>query len=256
MQIILASAKIMNSYTNVAVPIETQPLFKEEARQMALEIAAKSVDEIADLLHCNTKIALENKLRFENFLNEEEYLPALLAYYGQAYKCLKADSFSEQNMLFAQEHLWITSFLYGLLRPLDRIHPYRMEGKVRLKGPTDSDETRFEFWKARLTDILIDAVKADDGILVHLATEEFQHLFDWKRIKQEVTVIQPLFMVEQGDKLKTVSVYAKSCRGAMTRYIIKNRLSSPEQLQSFEYDGFCFAPNYGDAVFPHFILKQ
>ena len=85
----------------------------------------------------------------------------------------------------------------------------------------------FAYWKPLLTDLLIEAVHADDGILVHLATEEFQHLFDWKRLQKEVRIIQPLFMVDQESRLKAVSVYAKSCRGAMTSYILRNQLTSP-----------------------------
>ena len=113
----------------------------------------------------------------------------------------------------------------------------------------------FAYWKPYLTDILVDAVKADDGILVHLATEEFQHLFDWKRILKEVQVIQPLFMVDQGSRLKAVSVYAKSCRGAMTSFILRNQLAKPEEFLAFEYDGFNYDKNYGDESHPHFILK-
>jgi UPF0246 protein HMPREF0659_A6870 len=113
----------------------------------------------------------------------------------------------------------------------------------------------FAYWKPHLTDILIETVKADDGILVHLATEEFQHLFDWKRLLKEVHVIQPLFMVDQGSRLKAVSVYAKSCRGAMTSYILRNQLTSPYNLLGFEYDNFLYHKDYGDEAHPHFILK-
>lgn len=256
MQIIIASAKIMNSHTDVAYPKTTTPRFLNEARLMSLEMAGKSVSELAQLLKCNEKIALENKLRYGDFLNEAHNLPALLAYYGQAYKCLRADTFSFDDMLYAQEHLWITSFLYGLLRPLDGIHPYRMEGKVKLTVEGNRSCTRFDYWKPLLTDVLIAAVKADDGILIHLATEEFQHLFDWKRVKEEVKIVQPLFMVDANDRLKAVSVYAKSCRGAMSRYILKNRLTSPTDLFGFEYDGFRWKPDFGNTAHPHFILER
>ena len=112
----------------------------------------------------------------------------------------------------------------------------------------------FQHWKPLLTDLLIDSVKDDDGILVYLATEEMQHLFDWKRICREVKVIQPQFLVMKDAKLKSVTVYAKSCRGAMTRFIIKNQLSMPEELHHFEYEGFEFTNEYGDEEHPHFIV--
>lgn len=254
MQILLASAKIMNSTTTVQTPNSHLPRFQKEAGQMALELGELSVEELAKTIPCNEKIALENKLRYQDFFNEEAFLPALLAYYGQAYKYLKAQEYSQDDFRYADRHLWITSFLYGLLRPLDLIHPYRLEGKAKL--PSAEGKNMFAYWKPHLTDILIEAVKADDGVLVHLATEEFQHLFDWKRIQKEVNVIQPLFMVDQGNILKAVSVYAKSCRGAMTSYILRNQLTSPEEFLSFTYDGFTYDKNYGDESHPHFILKQ
>lgn len=249
MQILLACAKIMNEATETKTPLVTRPKFLKEAEHFALLMSQRTVDELMDMFHCSRQLAIENKLRYERFFAENESLPAILAYYGQAYKCLSANRLSSKDFLFAQHHLWITSFLYGLLRPLDMIHPYRMEGKVELDG-----KTMFKHWKPMLTDLLIDSVKADDGILVHLATEEMQHLFDWKKVLKEVVVIQPQFLVMKNGKLKSVTVYAKSCRGAMTRFIIKNRLVTPNDLSKFEYEGFEFKPDYGDSNHPHFII--
>jgi cytoplasmic iron level regulating protein YaaA (DUF328/UPF0246 family) len=136
-----------------------------------------------------------------------------------------------------------------MLRPLDKISLYRMEGNIEYNG-----DTIFNFWKPRLTDLLIDSVKADDGILVNLASEEMKSLFDWKRVSAEVKVIEPEFMVQKNGKLKTIVVYAKSCRGAMTRFIIKNRPTQPAELQSFEYEGFHFTAEYGDEMHPYFVV--
>lgn len=249
MQILLACAKIMNETTEAKTPLVTKPRFLKEAEHFTLLMSQRTVDELMDMFHCSRQLAIENKLRYERFFAENESLPAIFAYYGQAYKCLSASLLSDKDLLFAQRHLWITSFLYGLLRPLDMIHPYRMEGKVELDG-----KTMFKHWKPMLTDLLIDSVKADDGILVHLATEEMQHLFDWKKVLKEVVVIQPQFLVMKNGKLKSVTVYAKSCRGAMTRFIIKNRLGAPNDLTKFEYEGFEFKPDYGDSNHPHFII--
>ncbi|MBP5386274.1 MAG: YaaA family protein [Prevotella sp.] len=249
MQILLACAKIMHDTAEVKTPLVSEPKFLKEAEHFALLMSQRSVEELMDMFHCSRQLAIDNKLRYGRFFAENESFPAILAYFGQAYKCLQAQTFDDNDFLFAQQHLWITSFLYGLLRPLDMIHPYRMEGKVELDGMT-----MFNHWKPLLTDLLIDSVKADDGILVHLATEEMQHLFDWRKVCKEVTLVQPQFLVVKNGKLKSVTVYAKSCRGAMTRFIIKNRLHSPMALQSFEYEGFVFKPEYGDANNPYFII--
>ena len=139
-----------------------------------------------------------------------------------------------------------------------------MEGHVEL--PSGAGQDMFGFWKSRLTDVLIDAVKADDGILIHLSTEEYQHLFDWQRVRKEVRIIQPLFYVRRGKDLKIQAVWAKTCRGAMTRFIIENRIDKPEDLCAFSYEGFAYDPKPGalglmgrlpeqEPDYPHFIKQ-
>ena len=252
MQILLASAKIMNDRTEVAVGEGSVPMFDGDAVRMAAEMGALPVGEIATRLHCNTKIALQNKMRYVSFVADDEKLPAVLAYYGQAYKYLKAATFSDDDFRFAQRHLWMTSFLYGLLRPLDRIHPYRMEGGVKMDCARPATDL-FAYWRPRLTDVLIDSVKADDGMLVHLATAEMERLFDWRMVERELTVVHPYFLAEKGQQLKTVTVHAKSCRGAMARHIIRHRLTTPDELRSFALDGYVYREGYGDRLHPHFI---
>ena len=174
-----------------------------------------------------------------------------MAYNGQAYKHLRAKSLTTEDLEFAQKHLWITCFLYGLLRPMDGIVPYRMEHCATLQSTHNRPIN--QFWKDKLTDFLISQTKADDGILIHLSTEEYEHLFNWRRVCEELTVIQPLFYVRQEKGLKMQAVWAKSCRGAMTRFIIKERITKPENLNAFAYEGFEFDPRLGEASFPHFI---
>ena len=252
MQIILASAKIMNdrlkSIPDISLSI---PRFQNEAEAFAKDMAQYSTETIAEILGCSMQIAAQNKLRFMQFFEDKPKLPAILAYHGQAYKHLKAEILTADDLNYSQGKLWITSFLYGLLRPLDGIQPYRMEGLVEL--PSGEGQNQFGFWKSRLTDMLIDGIKADDGILVHLATEEYQHLFDWQRVRKEVRIVQPLFYVKKGGDLKIQAVWAKTCRGAMTRFIIQNRITNPDDLSAFSYEGFTYKPNLGEPDYPHFI---
>ena len=230
MQIILASAKIMNDKLKSIPDISLSlPRFQKEAGDFARDMAQYSVETIADMLGCSRQIAAQNRLRYMNFFGDTPKLPAILAYHGQAYKHLKADTLNVDDLNYSQEKLWITSFLYGLLRPLDAILPYRMEGNVEL--PSGEGQNMFAFWKSRLTDILIDAVKADGGTLVH----------------------QPLFYIRKGSELKIQAVWAKTCRGAMTRFIIENCIDKPEDLCAFGYEGFTYEPKLGEADFPHFV---
>ena len=254
MQIILASAKIMHdqlkSMPNVAM---TTPRFQDEATAFARDMASYPIETIAEMLGCSHAIATQNKLRFMHHLEEAATMPAILAYHGQAYKHLKAETLTAEHLNFSQQHLCIMSFLYGMLRPLDGILPYRMEGNVEL--PSGEGKNMFGFWKSRLTDVLIDSIKADDGVLIHLATEEFQHLLDWQRVSHEVLIVQPLFYVKKGNALKMQAVWAKTCRGAMTRFIIENRINDPSLLQGFSYEGFHFDPYLGDENHPHFVKE-
>ncbi len=254
MQIILASAKIMNDRLRTIpdVPL-TKPYFLSEAEAFARDMSQYDTAAIADMLGCSEQIALQNRQRFLGFFDKKEKMPCLLAYHGQAYKHLKAETLSAEDLQYAQQHLWITSFLYGLLRPLDAILPYRMEGHVELHS--GEGKNMFGFWRSRLTEMLIAAVQADDGILIHLATEEFQHLFDWQRVRREVHIVQPLFYVRKGNDLKMQAVWAKTCRGAMTRFIIDHRLSAPEELQAFNYEGFTYQSLLGEPDFPHFVKE-
>lgn len=255
MQIILASAKIMNDKATVPVGImATSPQFQQEAQALAHDMMQYPAEALAEMLGCSRAIASQNRLRYLRFDDPHEPLPTILAYHGQAYKHLKAETLDVPTLLHAQGHLWVMSFLYGLLRPLDDIRPYRLEGHVEL--PSAGGGTLFDFWKPRLTQVLIDSVKADDGVLIHLATEEFQRLVDWQRVKREVRVVQPMFLVRKGDLLKVQAVWAKTCRGAMTRMILQERLSNPDELAAFQYEGFTFSSASSELDLPCFIKEN
>ena len=263
MQIILASAKIMNDRLKAVPDVSlSSPRFQNEAVAFARNMVQYRSETIAEMLGCSQQIAVQNKLRFMRFFEDNPKQPAILAYHGQAYKHLKAETMTADDLNYSQGKLWITSFLYGLLRPLDGIQPYRMEGNVVL--PSGEGQNMFGFWKNRLTNMLIESVKADNGILIHLATEEYQHLFDWQRVRKEVRIIQPLFYVRKGNDLKMQAVWAKTCRGAMTRFIIENRVTNPDDLSAFSYEGFEYEPTLGalgpmgrlpkqEPDYPHFI---
>ena len=247
MQVIISCAKTMIERANPQVAPMSRPRFMAEAQTIAGEMARWSAQDVARALRCNTQIAAQTLLRYQSIVAHASEaaslsgygMPAALAYHGQAFKHLKADTFLAGQQEYANGHLWICSFLYGLLRPFDTIMPYRLEGSVRLQV-TDGKT-------------LIDSVKADDGILVFLAAEEMKRLFDWRRVQEELTVVQPLFYEDEGSRLKTVVVRAKSCRGAMTRYILLNRPCAIEMLRGFELDGYRYRPNYGEELFPHFV---
>lgn len=248
MQILLSCAKTMTETSPVRTPRMTEPLFSEEAADNALRLATLPVAELARILRTNPRIAAENRRRYLRFHDADApALPAIAAYTGIVYKRIAPQNFTPEDFEYAQRHLNITSFLYGLLRPLDAIRPYRLEGDAVLPGRCD--RTAFEHWRERLTAPLIERTKADDGVLVNLASGEMKRLFDWRRVCREVRVITPEFRIREDDRLKTVVVYTKMCRGEMTRSILRHRIAEPETLKTFEWEGFRFDPalSRGDA---------
>ena len=222
-------------HTPADVPCLTQPRFEAEAEQTVRELQTWTAEDLGAALKINAQQAAENALRMAHFFADETpVVPALLAYTGIVFQQIDAEHFTAADFAYAQQHLFITSFLYGLLRPLDGICPYRMEGNVRV--PMGDGPTRFDYWKGLLTDYLIDAVKADDGILLNDASAEMKRLFDWKRVQREVQVLTPDFKTVQGDKERSIVIYTKMCRGLLARQVLKNRITSVDELMAFEPD--------------------
>lgn len=245
MLVLLSCAKTMSETSKVKVPLNTVPRFQKEASGIALQMSQFSVDELERLLRVNSKIAVENYKRYQTFHGEgTPELPALLAYTGIVFKRLNAKDFSKDDFEYAQEHLRLTSFCYGLLRPLDAIRSYRLEGDVVL--PELGSQTVFSYWQSRLTDVFIKDIKKAGGILCNLASDEMKGLFNWKRVEKEVRVITPEFQVWKNGKLASIVIYIKMSRGEMTRFILKNKIENPEELKSFSWEGFEFNASLSD----------
>ena len=240
MQILIGCAKDMDGGCPCVPEVRTEPMFAARAAANAMQMLRYSDEEISEMLGCGMEIARESRRRYMRFHDEGDGLQAVLAYTGIVFKYLDAGSLTADELDFAQQHLWITSFLYGLLRPMDMIKPYRLEGDVVLPG---NGVSMFDYWKPLLTDVLIDSVKADGGVLLDLASKEMRRLFDWRRVERSVRVVTPQFMVRRDGRLKTVVVYAKMCRGAMVRHVITRRIGDPSALGALAFEGFEFAGN-------------
>ena len=220
MQILLADAKIMHEVP-VASPLPLSvPAFDDTARRIADEMSHLDVAEMAAALKCSGTIAAQNRLRFEQMPHAPRHA-AILTYNGHAYKHLKAGTLDAEALSFAQRHVWITGFLYGVLRPLDGIVPYRMEQGITLDATGGMPVNRF--WRATggATQIVLDSVAADDGVLVHLSTTEFESIFDMKRLSSEARLVQPMFYVSTGGRLAVQAVWARRIwhRLSVLRYL-------------------------------------
>lgn len=246
MLILLSCAKTMNFTSKVQVPLQSTPRFAAEASGIALQLSQCTVDELEQMLRVNNSIAVDNYKRYQEFHSDvAPQLPALLAYTGIVFKRLNPKDFTPAEFEYAQQHLRFTSFCYGLLRPLDVIRPYRLEGDARL--PEFGGRTLFAYWRERLTDVFIRDIQAAGGVLCNLASDEMRGLFDWARVEREVQVITPEFHTWKNGKLATIVIYTKMARGEMARFILKHRLDRAEDLKAFEWEGFTYDESLPDA---------
>jgi cytoplasmic iron level regulating protein YaaA (DUF328/UPF0246 family) len=164
--------------------------------------------------------------------------PAVLAFKGDVYTGLDAESFSEADFSFAQQHLRILSGLYGVLRPLDLLEPYRLEMGTRLK--TASGDNLYQFWGDRITAALNEELKTSDDVVVNLASNEYFKAVQPKALNARL--ITPVFKDFKNGQYKIISFYAKKARGLMSRYIIQNRIDAPEAIKAFDLEGYYFSP--------------
>ncbi len=235
----------MAGTSKIKAPAGTTPRFAQEAKEIALNMAQFSADELKKILKLNPKLALENYNRFQEFHSEENHpLQAILAYTGVVFKNLTPKDFTPDDFRYMNDHLRIASICYGLLRPLDLIKTYRMEYEVKL--PELGEGNMYNYWRLRQTQTLIDDVKANDNILINLASHEIQGAYNWKEVEKAIRIITPEFKVWKNGKAQTIVIYTKMARGQMTRYILKNRINEPEALKSFSWEGFRYDENMSD----------
>ncbi len=205
-----------------------------------------SAAELTEIFIISKPIAKELSRKFANFFDpDDNRSPAIYSYDGVVYKHFKSkDGFTQDQQDYLQSHLRISSLLYGLLRPMDGIKPYRMEGFVRL---STSDEKVEKFWRPIQTQTLIDDVKKSGGTLLYLASKQEQSAFNWKEVKKQVRVIDFEFLQNKNGKLRQVVIYTKMARGEMIAFMIKNKPTDPEELKFFEWGGYRYCEDLSTA---------
>jgi cytoplasmic iron level regulating protein YaaA (DUF328/UPF0246 family) len=242
MLIVISPAKTLK--TDIA-PIEnsTFPEFLEQSAILAKKLKKFTVEELSLLLKVSPKIAHLNYERYNQWripYKKEEGSNALLTFRGEVYNGIDADSYSIEELDYAQRHLRILSGLYGILRPLDVILPYRLEMSTKLK--TKDFKNLYDFWDNIITESLSNVlIKTGNDILINLASEEYFKSINKKKLNARV--ITPVFKDEKNGTFKVISIYAKKARGKMTSYILKNKLSDPEKLKLFDDEGYYFNEN-------------
>jgi cytoplasmic iron level regulating protein YaaA (DUF328/UPF0246 family) len=211
------------------------PDFVADANTLAKHARKLSVSDLRAMMKISEDLATLNRERFQAFSeapDDRVTKQAAFAFAGDTYTGLQANSLSSDDLDYAQDHLRILSGLYGVLRPLDRIQPYRLE--MGRKLATKSGNTLYAFWDDRIGAALDDV---SDGVIVNLASNEY---FKAAGKKMNSRVITPAFKEEREDGLKMIGLFAKKARGAMARFIVQNRIERVDGLKDFNTDGYSF----------------
>ena len=220
--------------------VATQPEFQADAVRLAQTSRGLTLKGLRDLMGISDDLARLNRDRFRDFSqtpDADATKPAALAFNGDTYQGLEAKTLSDEDLRYAQDHLRILSGLYGLLRPLDAIQPYRLEMGTNLA--TKQGDSLYEFWADKPTKAINKQLRAlKSEVLVNLASNEYFKAVNANLLKARV--ITPVFKDFKNGKYKIVSFYAKKARGLMAAYIIKNRIESPDAIKKFKLAGYKF----------------
>ena len=240
MLIVVSPAKTLDYETPPKTKINTLPDYLDDSQELINRLRRLSSLDIAELMKVSKKIADLNFDRYEAWnkkFTEKNAKQAALAFKGDVYTGLDAESFSAADFKFAQKHFRILSGLYGLLRPLDLMQPYRLEMGTKLE--TDRGKNLYEFWGSKITEGLNKQLKkTKSNYLVNLASNEYFKSVKPKELDAEI--ITPEFREYKNGDYKMIGVYAKKARGMLSRYIIQNQLTDPEDIKSFNEDGYKF----------------
>lgn len=242
MKIVVSPAKSLDYKSELPTKDYTQPIFFKEIKQVHSVLESLSPKELSDLMGISDKLANLNWNRNQEFsqpFTPENARAAVYAFSGDVYTGLDAYSLSKDKIPYLQDTLRILSGLYGILKPLDLIQPYRLEMGTKL--PIDKAENLYAFWKDKVTKALNDELEQGE-LLVNLASQEYFKAIDTKRIKTEI--ITPIFKDWKNDKLKIISFYAKKARGMMVRYIVDNNADTLDKLKGFNLDGYAYSERH------------
>jgi len=245
MLVLLSPAKTLDFETTPITDCFSQPEFTAQAQPLIDVLREKAPQDIADLMKLSDKLAALNVARYQSWT--QQHTPgnarqALLAFKGDVYTGLAAEELSEADLEFAQNHLRILSGLYGLLKPLDLMQPYRLEMGTSLE--TAQGKTLYAYWGSTITERLNEEL-SDEDVVVNLASNEYFKSVQPKKLNARL--ITPVFKDQKNGQYKIISFWAKKARGMMARYIIDKRIEQPEALKAFDYDGYRYSPALSNA---------
>lgn len=244
---VISPAKTLDYQSPLPTEAHSQPGYLEDSAELIAELRKLSPPQVSELMSISDKLGALNFGRYLDWQPEfspDNARPAVLAFKGDVYTGLEAESLSEDDLNWSQQHLRILSGLYGLLRPLDLMQPYRLEMGTKLANPRGKD--LYQFWGSKITEGLNKELAGmKTSVLINLASNEYFKSVQPRKLSADI--ITPVFKDWKGGKYKIISFYAKKARGLMSRYIIENRIDDAERLKDFDYAGYAFQPAMSSA---------
>lgn len=238
MLIILSPAKTQNLGNAVCPGTCTAPIFLKQAQEIVSVLKKYSPKKLEALMGISSKLAALNADRFRDFavpFRKGSAQAALLVYQGDVYDGLSVEQYTAKDFRSAQKRLRILSGLYGVLRPLDRIHPYRLEMKTPLR--VGSAKNLYQYWKFRVSEALQKELAKDhSAVVINLASQEYAKVVDFSALPAKRMDVA--FQEVRAGHAKTIALFAKRARGLMAEYIIRNEISNPDDLRGFRADGY------------------
>jgi len=240
MKILLSPAKSLDFTQTYEQPKATTPVFIENADYLAKKMQKLSSKKISKLMHVSTDLADLNYERYQNWEKPDHQtdnnLSCAFAFTGEVYKGLDAQTLTQKELDKAQNQIRILSGLYGLLKPLDLIYPYRLEMGTQF-SVTPKTKNLYAYWGSKIADQLNKEMEASgEDTIINLASAEYFKAVDQKKLKAKV--ITPVFKEFKNGEFKIVMIFAKHARGAMARYIVKNNIKHAEELKVYNVDGY------------------
>ena len=256
MLIVISPAKSLDFNTPPVTTNYTMPEMLEDSVKLAGRLNKMSPKQLSKLMGISIDLGELNFQRYQNWqlpFTPENAKQAALAFNGDVYQGLQAESLSEKQMELAQIRVRILSGLYGVLKPLDLIQPYRLEMGTRLKYYKSKD--LYEFWNPAITKKIREALsESGNDVLVNLASKEYFKSIDTKKLKAEI--VTPDFKDQKNGQYKMISFFAKKARGLMTRFVLENNITNANDLQAFEYEGYHFNPRLSKPNNPVFTREN
>ena len=253
MLIVLSPAKTLD-YSIDPKSNHTAPQFLSQSSKLIKTLKEKEPKDIASLMGLSDKLATLNFDRYQSWkaskVVSNNTKPSMLVFKGDVYQGLDAENFNSNELKFAQKHLRILSGLYGILRPMDVIKPYRLEMGTKLQTP--KGKNLYEFWGSSIQDNVLDDLNSQKSdLLINLASKEYFSVLG--KMPDYVNVISPVFKDYKNGKHKIISFYAKRARGLMAKWIIQQKIKDFEKLSGFNLDGYYYSEKESTLTEPVFL---